>query len=169
MYARTVENPTTGAEETLTFGVSGKLIMNVLVMFDNETDTYWSQLLGEALEGSLAGAKLTPIAAVQTTWDEWKKLYPETKALRTGRTGGYDQYAGYYKSGSAGVLGEASQDDRVPGKELVAGAVLDEQPVAYPHSVLAAELAVNDTVQEKPVAVFFDPRTATAVAGATHP
>ena len=163
MYARTVAEPNGGEEQLLSFGVSGKLIMNVLVMFDNETETYWSQLLGEALEGPLAGAKLTPLASVQTTWAEWKKAYPDTKALRTGGTGGYDTYDSYYNSGSAGVLGETRQDNRLNRKELIAGAVLDGQPIAYPHSALRDSRVVNDTINGQPLAVFFDPTTRTAV------
>ena len=40
MYAREIE----GRE--LTFGVSGKLIMNALVLYDRQTDSLWSQFLG---------------------------------------------------------------------------------------------------------------------------
>ena len=47
MYDREVE------DKELTFGVSGKLIRNVLVMYDRETESYWSQLLGEAVDGEL--------------------------------------------------------------------------------------------------------------------
>ena len=163
MYARTVEEPNTGEEKLLTFGVSGKLVMNVLVMFDNETDTYWSQLLGDALEGELAGAKLTPVSSVQTTWAAWKEAHPETKALRTGGTGGYDTYDSYYGSSSLGVLGESRADDRLSPKELVAGAVLDGQPIVYPHTALRDDRVANDTVDDLAVTVFYDPDTRTAV------
>ena len=44
MYAREFE----GRE--LSFGVSGKLLMNALIIYDRETDTLWSQFTGEALE-----------------------------------------------------------------------------------------------------------------------
>ena len=32
-----------------TFGVSGKLIMNALVMYDHQTDTLWSQFLSRGV------------------------------------------------------------------------------------------------------------------------
>ena len=38
-----------------TFGVSGKLIMNALVMYDHQTDSLWSQFLGEAVQGASGG------------------------------------------------------------------------------------------------------------------
>ncbi|NDJ87438.1 MAG: DUF3179 domain-containing protein, partial [Chloroflexi bacterium] len=40
------------------FGVSGKLIMNTLVMYDRQTESLWSQILGEAVEGDLRGEVL---------------------------------------------------------------------------------------------------------------
>ncbi|HAG55000.1 MAG TPA: hypothetical protein DCL17_01190 [Dehalococcoidia bacterium] len=39
------------------FGVSDKLIMNALVMYDRETRTLWSQFLSQAVMGELAGTE----------------------------------------------------------------------------------------------------------------
>lgn len=131
-------------------------------MYDRQTDSYWGQLLGEAIEGPLKGTKLTPVPATQTTWEEWRNQYPDTQALFTNGAGRYDSYASYYKNGSAGVLGETLTDNRLPTKELVTGAVIDGKPAAYPHSVLAQNLAVNDTVGQTDLTAWFDPRTGTA-------
>lgn len=160
MYARTVKFQE--QEQVHTFGVSGKLVMNVLVMYDRQTQSYWSQILGEAIEGPLLGAKLTPLAALQTTWAEWKRLHPATHALATNGMGLYDSYSSYYASNQAGVLGETRQDDRLPRKALVTGIVIDEEPVVYPHSVLAAERVVNDQVGTTPLVVVYEPTSATA-------
>ncbi|MBI3959204.1 MAG: DUF3179 domain-containing protein [Chloroflexi bacterium] len=157
MYDRTIVG------EIHTFGVSGKLIRNVLVMFDRESDSLWSQLLGEAVDGPLLGTKLKPIAALQTTWGEWKKLHPDTLALAIGGPA-YDSYVSYYSSNSAGVIGETFQDERLPRKELVYGLVIDGQAVVYPFSRLAEQRIANDTVAGQPVAVIFDPATRTALA-----
>ncbi len=160
MYARTLEHQ--GTQQVLEFGVSGKLIMNVLVMYDRQTDSYWSQLLGEAVEGPLKGAKLTPVPALQTTWAEWKQLHPDTLALQTGGAGPYDSYSSYYSSSSLGVLGETLADERVPSKELVVGIVVDDTPAAYPHSLLTEEIVVNDEVAGRPLMVAFQPQTRAA-------
>ena len=157
MYDRTIDG------EIHTFGVSGKLIRNVLVMFDRESDSLWSQLLGEAVDGPLLGTKLEAIAALQTTWGEWKNIHPNTLALDIGG-GAYDSYGSYYTSNSAGVIGETLQDDRLPRKELVHGLVIDGQPVVYPFSRLAEERVANDTVAGQPVLVIFVPDTRTALA-----
>ena len=131
-------------------------------MYDRETDSYWGQLLGKAIEGPLKGTQLTPLAAAQTTWAEWKNQYPDTKALVTNGAGRYDSYEGYYASGQTGVLGETLKDDRLAAKELIAGTVIDNQPAVYPHSILQDERAVNDTVAGTELTVWFDPRTKTA-------
>ena len=160
MYARTVALQDT--EEVYTFGVSGKLVMNVLVMYDRQTNTYWSQILGEAIEGPLKGATLTPLPALQTTWAEWKRLHPNTQALATNGMGAYDTYSTYYSSNQTGVLGETRQDERLPRKELVTGVVIDEQPVVYPRSVLADKPIINDQIGEIPIAVVYEPTSATS-------
>lgn len=147
----------------LTFGVSGKLIMNVLVMYDRETNSLWSQILGKAVDGPLNGTQLTPLAAMQTTWAQWKALHPDTRALETGGRGRFDSYDRYYDSGQTGVIGETRTDERLPRKELIVGVVVEEQPVAYSRSVLRVELAVNDVVADVPLLVFFDPPTASGL------
>lgn len=159
MYSREIGG------ETFTFGVSGKLIRNVLVMYDRQTETLWSQLLGEAVQGELVGTKLEFLPSWMMTWDEWKALHPETLALDKGlRSSSRDTYTNYYNSPSAGVIGETIFDDRLTTKEFVVGVELAETVIAYPFRVLNEEPIVNDTVGETAVLIFFDPDTsATAV------
>ena len=52
MYDREIEG------EVHTFGVSGKLIMNALVMYDHQTRTLWRQFLGSGVKGPLTGVEL---------------------------------------------------------------------------------------------------------------
>jgi hypothetical protein len=139
-----------------TFGVSGKLIMNVLVMYDRQTGSLWSQLLGEAVEGELKGAKLDFFPSWMTTWEEWKTRYPDTLALVKGYSGGFDPYESYYESAAPGVIGEARSDDRLQTKQFVVGVALGDEAVAYPFSELSFEPVVNDVVDGTPVLVVFD-------------
>ena len=160
MYSRIVDG------ETHTFGVSGKLIRNTLVMYDRQTNSLWSQLLGEAVEGPLAGKELEFVPSIHTTWAEWKSRHPDTVALEKGYSGGRDSYSGYYESGRAGVLGREQQDDRLYVKEFVVGVALEidsrAAAVAFPFSVLNREPVVNATVAQTPVLVVFNPETGAA-------
>ena len=55
--------------------------MNGLVMYDRETGSLWSQVIGPAVDGSFAGKKLTVLPALQTTWKRWVSEHPWTLVL----------------------------------------------------------------------------------------
>jgi hypothetical protein len=98
------------------------------------------------------------------SWAEWQELHPETVALdKQGRRGSRDVYAGYYASGSTGVIPETIRDDRLYAKEFVIGVELDDAVIAYPFSVLNEQSVVNDLVGDTAVLVWFDPETAVSV------
>ncbi len=83
MYAREVPG------RVLTFGVSGKLMMNALVMYDRETDSLWSQALGSAVAGDYAGTEpagteLDVVAVAHVRWSTWLERYPNTLVLDQG-------------------------------------------------------------------------------------
>ena len=158
MYAREVD------KRELTFGVSGKLIRNVLVMYDRQTESYWSQLLGEAVAGEMQGTKLEYLPSWHTTWGQWKEMHPDTLALEKGFRGGRDPYTGYYQSGSAGVIGETFTDERLATKEFVIGVELEDEVKAYPFRVLNNEPVVNDILSGKEILVVFDRQDASGVA-----
>lgn len=128
--------------------------MNVLVMYDRQTETYWSQLLGEAVEGPLKGTELEFVPSWFTTWAEWKGQFPNTVALEKGSASG-DSYSGYYGDGRAGVIGESTDDDRLNTKEFVIGVENMGEAVAYSFDTLRDEVVINDIVGDIPVMVVF--------------
>ena len=152
MYARDVNG------RTLTFGVSGKLIRNSLVMFDRETGTLWSHLTGVALEGPLVGQHLQQLLSEQTTWGRWRAEHPETLMLDVETNDvRFDPYQTYYGAPDAGVVGRKRADDRLPVKEKVIGVRLGGEVKAYSFTALARERVVNDEVGGVPLVVAFDP------------
>lgn len=52
-----------------------------LVMFDRETGSYWSQLLGQAICGPLAGERLSLLPSTVADWGTWRDRHPETTVL----------------------------------------------------------------------------------------
>jgi hypothetical protein len=117
VYARTV------AGRTLTFGVSGMLYRDALVMYDRETGTLWSHVDGRALKGSLLGETLQPVPAVHASWKEWKTLYPESVVLK--KNGGYrSSYEDYNRDPSRlGIFGRRMNRSALPPKETEIGDV----------------------------------------------
>jgi hypothetical protein len=157
VYARQV------AGQELTFGVSGKLIMNAVVMYDHQTETLWSQFLSLGVDGPLAGTRLELLPTLQTDWKTWLELHPDTLMLDAGRPPGRDSYAGYYRGGRAGILGEKNRDDRLAGKELVLALEVDGNVRAYAFSRRREQPVVNDMLSGRNVLVTFDAPSNTAL------
>ena len=153
MYAREIDG------ETYTFGVSGKLLRNILVMYDRETNSEWSQVLGEALTGPLTGTKLELVPSSRMSWKEWRELYPNTLALRKPQYTGFDSYTSYYRSDAAGLVGETIRDDRLEIKQLVVGINVADKAIAYPYFELEASPVLNDAVAERKLLVTFNAET----------
>lgn len=159
MYARDFENH----PEPLTFGVSGKLIRNALVMYDRQTDSLWSQFLGVSVAGEFQGTALEPLASTLTDWLTWKRLHPDTIVLDQGGQR-FDPYSSYYRDASAGVLGERNSDDRLQRKEFVLGIQLPGAQKAYAFRDLSETPVVNDSLGDEELLVVFDQAAATGVA-----
>ncbi|MCI0575771.1 MAG: DUF3179 domain-containing protein [Chloroflexi bacterium] len=151
----------TVAGRELTFGVSGMLYHDNLVMVDHQTNTLWSQLLGQSLRGALRQQRLTVVPSILTTWGEWKQLYPETLVLSAERLGQYegeltDPYAGYYTSGAAGLAGDVAHPADVPAKALVVGVQVGAHLRAYPLPVLREAGLVEDELGGVPLLLVYD-------------
>ena len=148
MYARTVNG------KVLTFGVSGKLVRNSLLMYDHETQSLWSHLTGSAIQGPLSGAQLTVLPATETTWEAWKRAYPNTRVLPHDYPGQRDEYASYYASGDAGILGRKRGDSRLPPKDLVIGVRVMDLPKAYALNAVVNTKVVNDDFAQLPLVLL---------------
>ena len=148
--------------EVLEFGVSGKLLMNVLVMYDRNTDSLWSQILGEGIRGDHFGTQLVVVDSLQTTWGTWRDLHPQTLLLESQiRT---DDYRSYYGNDDAGVLGNFNDDDqRLSTKAPVVGVVIGREARAYPFDTGLTQGVINDTLAGVPVLAAFGPDGQTGV------
>jgi hypothetical protein len=163
VYARAIHG------QALTFGVSGKLWANGLLMYDRQTDSLWSQVSGQAITGSMQGRTLPMVPALQTTWGTWKRLHPATLVLDPSRSPyqrdyNVDPYEGYYASQDTGVMAPKRQDARLPAKALVLGLRLGGAVKAYPFTRLRQAPVVNDTVADTAVVVVFRAQDATGLA-----
>jgi hypothetical protein len=148
-------------DKELTFGVSGFLYNNNLVMYDHRTNTLWSQLVAEAVKGAYHGERLELFPSVMTSWGEWRERYPKTRVLSAERLGlladdVVDPYVGYYSNGIAGLTGQADTDTALNPKELVVGLTVGEFSRAYPISEVRRLGTINDTLGEAPLLLVLD-------------
>ncbi len=136
MYAATVR------ERPLTFQVSGMLWNRSLVMRDLETGSLWSHILGEAMQGKLAGESLRPVPSVLTDWRSWRADHPKTTVLAL------DRSARQFRS----------DFQKQPGTFVLGLAILGHTK-AYPFDVLKNHPLINDTFRDVPVLITFDKKS----------
>lgn len=166
----------------LSFGVSGKLLQNTLIMIDRETGSFWSQLYSGAVDGEFRGTQLAVYPSILTEWHSWAAENPDGLVLSKKKTcaqfncgtyaenprGSYevDPYASYYKSSDEGVVNR--QIPRTEGssrpKEIVLGVRLNEAARAYPFSLLSQQPVINDQLAGVPILIWFNPTTMTGAA-----
>lgn len=158
---------TRSTPQELTFGVSGFLYRNNLVMYDHQTNTLWSQLLGEGLRGAQSGVQLNFFGSSLSSWGEWKTAHPETRITSAEKLGLraadiVDPYTNYYASGAAGFDTGAERDSTLNAKQLVAGLVLTDHARAYDLQSIADKKVINDTLNTLAIGVFYDSDFTTA-------
>lgn len=148
--------------ETLEFGVSGKLLDANLVMYDRETESYWSQIGGKAVTGPMVPKELELKFSSITNWSSWKDAHPKTEVLsrNTGiyPVSSYDSnpYSDYGNREEVGY-GVEEVDGRLGSKKIVYGVVIGGEAKAYTREALENEKIIKDTVGGEPVAVFVRP------------
>ncbi len=158
------------AGRVLSFGVSGLLYNNDVLLYDRQTDSLWSQLMAQAISGSLAGRRLTPVPVTHTTWSDWRTNYPQTQVLstHTGHRRAYDRdpYAGY--DGSAEVMFPLRfKSAALHPKERVLGVQIGTQTKAYPFVELGKTSGiVADTLAGQTLTVRYDALAGRATAHA---
>ena len=149
------------------FGVSGNLINSDLIMYDRETHSWWQQLTGEAVVGTLTGRKLRFLPASIGAWEDFKGAYPDGKVLsrktRFTRAYGMNPYAGYDAVDSSPFLFFGEGDDRLLPMERVVAVTLGGVDLALPFSVLEEERVVDYQVEGEELVVFFKSGTVSAL------
>jgi hypothetical protein len=112
------------------FGVSGLLFRNNLIMYDRFTASLWSQMQLRSIGGDMRGNDADVIQLIETTWDTWKTMYPDSKVLNrdTGfnRNYGIFVYGADYTTNHKRILFPVRNDDpRLNRKDRVHALIPD--------------------------------------------
>jgi hypothetical protein len=151
------------------FGVSGFLYRANLVLYDDVSESLWSQLAARAIQGPLAGTRLDVRPSTVTTWRAWRETHPDTDVLLPPPFSGtvlgevrfnyeIDIYGRvrdiaetYPDYGPLGALEWG--DARLRRRAVVIGVVDDGDARAYPVSAVEYDAPINDVVGDQPVVV----------------
>ena len=150
------------AGRTLTLGVSGMLRHSDMVMYDRETESWWQQVLGEAIVGELTGTKLTQLPAQIISFEQFTATYPDGRVLsrETGhkREYGRNPYVGYDDIGNRPFLFRGKPDGRLtPMEKLVTLSLTQGETQldkAYPHSLTRKQRVIHDRLGNQPLVIF---------------
>ena len=154
--------------QVLDFGTTGRLRFSNLIMYDRQTETWWQQATGEGIAGEYTGQQLTFLPASIIGWGEFKGNFPEGQVLsrETGfqREYGRNPYAGYDNINNSPFLFRGPETPGVlPAMARVLTVELNSDAVAYPYEVLQEQGAINDTLAESEIVIFWQPGTASAL------
>lgn len=138
------------------FGVIG-VDEGTLIMYDDETQSYWSQLFGKAVSGDMTGTELAKIPSTMTTWGQWKQLHPETSV--------YIKPSVPYNSRFTNETFEkvaAMEPGPVRSNDLIVGLEGHVDARAYLVRRLAAKRFVEEDFEGAPIAIYLSKDLSTA-------
>ena len=119
-----------------TFGVSGLLYNSNLMPYDRASESNWSQMRFDCVNGAHIGTEVQLYQLVEMPWKLWKEWFPEAKVLSGDEHGlfrPYDQYPyDDYKTQSGTLFPVArSDDDSLHDKERVLGIVANDVALLF--------------------------------------
>ena len=140
------------------------------VFKDRATGSRWQQSSLEAISGPLKGARLQLYPFLLTSWQEWRRLHPDTLVLKP-LPGYADRVAEKNRMIRAGLSGEGAapkdvtyHDDRLKPKTMVLGLDVDGASKAFPLETLRNVRVVNDLLGGRPVLIVHQPTSDTTTA-----
>jgi hypothetical protein len=134
------------------FGVSGLLYNTNLILYDRSSDSYWSQMKLECVNGEFIGSVPEVVNIVETTWRSWKEMYPDTKVLSNeqGFSRNYTDYPyGSYKEDSILFFPVTEKGDNsihkkvIPMKNRVHAIIGDDSAMVFEFSAFGSGRAIK--------------------------
>ena len=141
-----------------TFGVSGLLYNTNLLPYDRATDSNWSQMRHECVNGDRRGTVINTYHVVEMSFDTYRKMYPDGLVMNT-NTGFNRSYGAYpyggYRTNEQLIFPISNEDDTFHPKERVLGMVVGEEVKAYPFTNFpgAAITAIEDQIGGEDVVI----------------
>lgn len=132
-----------------TFGVSGLLYNANLILYDRATNSNWSQILQQCVNGELIGDIPNKLTVIETNWKTWKDSFPNSLVL-TAETGfdkpyGTYPYGAYRTEQNFFLFVPEPQNPALPNKQRVFAITDATQSKVYKFSDFNNGRAIKDT------------------------
>ena len=153
-------------KEVRTFGVSGLLYNSDVLLYDRESESLWSQIMGKAISGKESGSELVFLPTENTTWGEWQKRFPNSLVLspETGFNIDYSEiaYSGYSQSQKL-IFPVAHSNKKLKNKDQIIGIEVNGKFKAYPFKKIKKEdQPIKDTFNGKALLIHFNKKNKSA-------
>ena len=156
VFERTIDG------KVLDFGTSGMLYQSNLVMYDRQTDSLWSQILGKAIVGKLAGTELKLYSADTLLFSTVQDI-PGLKVLSTDtgyiRDYQHNPYVDY-ESANEIMFPVKNKDNRLPSKTLVWTISVDGVLKSYVIDKVISRGEFDDIVHSHQLVISVDDKKA---------
>lgn len=162
VFDRTVDG------QTLRMGVSGYLRNSDLIMWDDQTQSWWQQFTGEAIVGEYTGTTLDVLPSQVVGFGTYVEQFPDGVVLTRQSSGyssssyGTNPYSGYDSTDDP-FLFQGDVDNRLFATERVLAGTIQGEAMAYPFSALSEAFVINDTIGDRNVVAFWQPGKVSAL------
>lgn len=140
--------PSQVANVSTSFGTSGLLYNSNLILYDRATDSNWSQMRIQCVNGSQIGTKPQTLNIIETNWATWKAMYPNSEVLttQTGFNRPYNTYPyGNYKTNHDFFLFQPSiLNPELPNKKRVFTLIDEDMSKVYKFEDFAGGKVIKD-------------------------
>lgn len=134
----------------MTFGVSGLLYRDNVLMYDHQTESLWNQLALQAQTGTMFKTPLKWIPSQQLRYSKWKERFPDGIVLSTdtgfSRDYSRDPYTWVPNTDST-LSGVPIIRDDLPVKAWIFGILINDKARAYPLEVLQSQPSFTDSFE----------------------
>jgi hypothetical protein len=127
-------------------------------MRDEQSQSLWGQLTGDALAGPLVGHRLELLPSEMTEWGAWLRRYPGALTPDPAHVGVARFSERNVSFGTAVSRTMVHHDDRLPPETLVLGIDVGNRSVAYIlDPSLRGPVIHQDQIDELPIALIASP------------
>jgi hypothetical protein len=139
----------------LSFRLAGINNQN-FIMQDRETNSWWQQVSGEAIQGPMRGKKLTRVFHDEMSYGEWMRELPGGRVLLPASDTAWKRFSEGWEEGTAklpvkihGVL-----DSALEPRALIAGIEIGNASKADPMDRIRAQAPIHDRVGGVPIVLL---------------
>lgn len=145
--------------QQLSFGVSGRLRFSNMIMYDDQTESWWQQATGKAVVGDFVGERLEIVPLLTLSWGEARASFPNAQVLsqNTGarRPYGRNPYVGYDTLDHPFLYrGKAIDSSRNPFARVIVATIGGEER-AYLYAIVRDNIVTHDVIADRAVVLLW--------------